>query len=110
MSPEELFTQGRPKVRLVHALEEIVAGAELRCADLGYILSDKTRVTCTQSKFSTEPDIVFVSHNSLDAGRARIISSPKQEDRYIEIQGTPDLIVEIVSDSSVLSVTRHLRR
>ena len=58
---------------------------------------------------SVEPDVVFVSETSLDAGRVRLV--PKAgggADRYVELEGPPDLIVEIVSDASVRKDTDRL--
>jgi Uma2 family endonuclease len=58
---------------------------------------------------SVEPDLVFVSDESIDAGRVRLM--PKAgggADRYIELEGPPDLVVEIVSDTSVRKDTERL--
>ena len=44
---------------------------------------------------------MFLSHDALDAGRARLV--PKvcgEADRHVEIEGAPDLVVEVVSDAS----------
>ena len=58
-----------------------------------------------------EPDLVFVAEEALDSGRVRLVPKVKgEEDRYIELEGAPDLIVEIVSDSSVRKDTKRLPR
>jgi Uma2 family endonuclease len=62
-----------------------------------------------QSEESAEPDIVFVSHEALLADRVHLVPGSSQEPgRYVELEGAADLIVEIVSDSSVGKDTRRL--
>ncbi len=104
MSPEDLHTHGTLKVELVR-----VFANRVRALDLGELYSDRARVSCTDADFSVEPDIVFVSHESFDSDRVRLVpKSGGQQDRYIELEGAPDLIVEIVSDSSVRKDTVRL--
>ena len=96
MSPEELHTHGKPKTELV-----IVLGERIRSRQLGELYTDRTRVSCPDADVSAEPDIVFISEEALDSGRVRLVpKSGGEEDRYVELEGAPDLIVEIVSDSS----------
>jgi Uma2 family endonuclease len=76
---------------------------------LGHLFTDSTRVCCPQAGLSAEPDVVFVSHGALHAGRVRLVpGSTPEPGRYVELEGPPDLIVEIVSDSSVGKDTRRL--
>jgi Uma2 family endonuclease len=104
MSPEDLFTHGNLKTRMI-----VVLGTLLDDADLGELFSDCTRVSCPDADLSSEPDIVVVFHKSLDTGRVRLVPKGSGEpDRYIELQGPPDLVVEIVSDSSVIKDTQRL--
>ena len=84
-------------------------GSRIRELGLGELYTDRARVSCPVADLSVEPDIVFESNDSLDSGRVRLV--PKfggQQDRYSELEGAPDLIVEIVSDSSVRKDTRRL--
>ena len=49
-----------------------------------------------------EPDVVVVLWESLNAGRVRNVpSTPPRPGRYVELEGAPDLVVEVVSNSSV---------
>jgi Uma2 family endonuclease len=58
---------------------------------------------------SAEPDIVYLSFQSLDEGRAKLVKSASgKDDSYVEVEGAPDLVVEIVSDSSVNKDTKRL--
>jgi Uma2 family endonuclease len=53
--------------------------------------------------------VVFVSEASLNLGRVRLIPrAGGGPDRFLELEGSPDLIVEIVSDSSVVKDTQRL--
>jgi len=105
MSPEDIFTHGTLKTELTAVLL-----ARVKQLGLGYLLSDRSRVSHRDAKWSVEPDLVLITREALEAGRVTFI--PKASgaaDRYVEIEGTPELIVEIVSDSSVKKDTQHLR-
>jgi Uma2 family endonuclease len=104
MSPEDLFTHGTLKSQVVSKIEARVA--EL---DLGHTFVGETRVSSPEGNFSAEPDVVVLSHDAVDDGRVTL--TPKatgEEGRYVEIEGAVDLIVEIVSDSSVRKDTQRL--
>ena len=104
MSPEDLFCHGTLKVELVAALSELV-----KRAASGYLFSDRTRISSPDADLSVEPDIVFISEASLDEGRVRLVAkSGGEPDRFVEVEGGPDLIVEITSDASVAKDTRRL--
>jgi Uma2 family endonuclease len=104
MSPEDLFCHGTLKVELVATLSRLVK----RKAS-GYLFSDRTRVSSPEADLSVEPDIVFISEASLEEGRVRLVAkSGGEPDRFVEVEGGPDLIVEIVSDASVAKDTRRL--
>ncbi len=61
------------------------------------------------AELSVEPDIVFVSNEALKTGRARKIPKANEAPgRYVEIEGAVDLVVEIISDSSVTKDRRRL--
>jgi Uma2 family endonuclease len=96
MSPEDLFTHGTLKVKLISALDGLVEEI-----DYGILFSDRSRVSNEAADFSAEPDIVIVSHDAVDKGRVRWVpKASKKKGRYVEIEGTPDIVIEIVSDSS----------
>ena len=104
MSPEDVFCHGTLKGEFFGKLYQIV-----RRENLGHLFVDRTRVSCPDINLSVEPDIVFVSHEALDTGRVRLVpKSGKPPGRYVELEGAPDLIVEIVSDSSVTKDTQRL--
>jgi Uma2 family endonuclease len=104
MSPENVFFHGSVKTELVGALRNVV-----RSAGEGYLFSDQMRVSCPAAELSAEPDVVYLSDDALDSGRVRLVPSAGGEpDSYVELEGAPDLVVEIVSDSSVAKDTKRL--
>src|SRR5262249_16070883 len=54
-----------------------------------------------------EPDGLLVSHQSLDAGLVRLIEGASEG--YIEVEGSPDMVVEVVSTASVEKDDETLR-
>ncbi len=105
MSPEDLFTHGTAKMTISAELHTLVTAA-----DAGMVFVDRARVSSLEADLSAEPDVVVVSWESLDSGRAELVPKRNRPGRYVEIQGAPDLVVEIVSDSSVGKDTKRLPR
>jgi len=96
MSPEELDTHNKVKTEVTLAVGKLIK--EL---DLGDYYSDGVLVTNEAADLSTEPDGTFVSWRGYEAGRVRLIPRKNRPGQYIELQGTPDWVLEIVSQSSV---------
>jgi Uma2 family endonuclease len=104
MSPEDLYTHGAVKTAVAAELHAAVASG-----DLGHVFVDRARVTAPEAGLSVEPDVVVVLWESLEVGRVRHVpASGKGPGRFAEIEGAPDLIVEIVSDGSVRKDTERL--
>jgi Uma2 family endonuclease len=104
MSPEDFFTHGTLKTRIAAEISDRVE--EL---DLGHTLIAETRISSVPGDVSAEPDVVVISHAAFDDGRVRLVPKASGEpDRFVEVEGAPDLIVEIVSDSSVTKDRRRL--
>jgi Uma2 family endonuclease len=104
MSPENLFFHGSVKMEVARVLGNIV-----QAAACGYLFGDCTRVSSPEADLSAEPDVVYVSADALDSGRVLLVPSASGEpDSYVELEGGPDLVVEIVSDSSVAKDTKRL--
>jgi Uma2 family endonuclease len=105
MSPEDYYSHGGLKVEVIRVLGHLI-----KAGDLGDLRSDRTRVSSTEANLSAEPDLVFVSFDTFASGRARLVAKVTEEaDRFVEIEGAPDLVVEIVSDRSVAKDTVRLR-
>jgi len=98
MSPEDLYTHGALKVEIVAVLAELV-----QRSGLGDLQSGRARFRSPFARVTTEPDIVAVFRESIESGRARLVPSTRRkgQNRIVAFEGAVDLIVEIVSDSSV---------
>ncbi len=104
MSPEDLHTHGTVKTAIAAALFAVIARPRR-----GFVFADRTRVTLPVSQVSVEPDVVAVLFSSLDRGEVRQVpAKSKGPGRFVEFEGAPDLVVEIVSDSSVKKDTERL--
>ena len=105
MAPERIYTHSL-------ILTEVSFGivAVVKSGDLGHVLSDRTRV-CVPGRLSCEPDLSFVSWESLESGRVKYASAkktPHDPFDFVEVRGGPDLVVEIVSPESVGKDTKRL--
>jgi Uma2 family endonuclease len=103
MSPEDLYTHGTLKGEIHGILHRLVKSSRL-----GHLFIDSTRISCPGANLSVEPDIVYVSKASLADGRIREIPKAGSLDRYVEYEGPPDLIVEVIGDSSLRKDTKRL--
>jgi Uma2 family endonuclease len=104
MAPEDLFCHGTLKSEIAAVLHQ-----QVKRRRLGHLFVDKARISNPDAGLSVEPDIVFLSYEAIRSGRVRLV--PKaggRPGRYVEMEGAPDLVVEIVSDSSTIKDTRRL--
>lgn len=95
MSPESIETHNKVKTAITIALGTIIS-----TEDLGEAWSDGTLLTNTPAALSTEPDFAFATWKSLESGRVALVQKANRTDEFVEITGCPDLVVEVVSDSS----------
>jgi Uma2 family endonuclease len=105
MSPESIEAHNKVKAALTAALVVFVQEH-----DLGEVYPDGALVTNEGASVSCEPDLTFVSWAAFEGGRVRLVPRAGGGGDYIEILDSPDLVVEIVSDSSVTKDTRLLRQ
>ena len=92
MSPERLFTHNRIKTVIAARLEDLSTAGES-----GYYFADGALLSHPGVGLSTEPDGLFISADSVQSGRVRLISNPEG---LIEVEGAPDVVVEVVSPTS----------
>ena len=71
----------------------------------GQYLPDRTLVTNKSAELSTEPDGTFVSWEAIKRGRVKLVET--KED-FVEVLGSPDMTLEVVSPSSVQKDTSVL--
>jgi Uma2 family endonuclease len=103
MSMEDLFTHNLLKMEIATVLSSIV-----RAAALGYLFGDGARVRNEGADLSVEPDAVFVAFDTIRSGRVTLTEG--SEEGIIYVDGTPDLVLEVVSPSSVQKDTVDLRQ
>lgn len=104
MSNEEPQTHVAVKTEITRVLATLV-----RDLKLGKYYGDGVLVSNEDATVSNNPDSSFFTAESLRSGRVRLVPKPNEEDRYREIEGTPDWVLEVISDSSVEKDTDRLR-
>jgi Uma2 family endonuclease len=106
LSPEDLYTHGVVKTAIAAELyPRIVKTGQ------GNVFVDRTRIVSPLAGLSAEPDIVVVLWRSLREGRVREVpAAGGGPGRFIELEGAPDLVTEIVSDRSVRKDRERLPR
>lgn len=86
-------------VALKTALTEILS-AFARAANLGRFFGDGIRLVNEGADLSSEPDCCFISWNCVKDGRVVLQQSSDGTD-VTELVGSPDMVLEIVSPSSI---------
>jgi Uma2 family endonuclease len=86
-----------------------VLGPLVKQLKLGKFYGDGVLLTNGQAEVSNNPDAVFISRASLDSATARLIPRKGAEHLYRELEGTPDWVLEVISESSVQKDTVKLR-
>ena len=96
MSPEELETHNKVKGAAFGDLRTWIDGG-----DLGELLCDGALLINEDADLSTEPNVMFCSWERLESGRVQFREVVAESERYVEVTGAPDLIVEVVSKTSI---------
>ena len=102
MSREQLFTHGLLKTRISTILDTLS-----QQNSLGYYWCNGVLVTNEAADLSVNPDGTFVSNDALATERVRLIEG--KEGGFVELEGTPDMVLEVVSDSSETKDNKTLR-
>jgi Uma2 family endonuclease len=103
MSKQQIFTHVAVKGEIYAVLKGLVQEAES-----GLIFPDGLLLTNFTADISGNPDATFLSTDSMESGEARLIES--RDGGYLEVQGAPDMVLEVVSKSSVHKDTVILRQ
>jgi Uma2 family endonuclease len=93
MSKEQIFTHVLVKTEFSRVFWGI-AKAERS----GIYLTDGALLSNFAADFSGNPDGLFISADTLASDRVRLIEG--KQNGYVELQGSPDMVVEILSKSS----------
>jgi Uma2 family endonuclease len=104
MSNEELNAHVAVKTEITGVL-----GPLAKRERLGRFYSDGVLLTNVAAEVSNNPDSLFLSKDTLDSARARLVPKKGAEHLYRELEGTPDWVLEVISDSSVTKDKTRLR-
>src|SRR5262249_33469013 len=74
---------------------------------LGRYLPDGMLLRNSEADLSTEPDGMFVSYDALRTGRVKRVEGDSPG--WFQLEGTPEMVLEVVSVSSVDKDTNVLR-
>jgi Uma2 family endonuclease len=87
----ETLAHNQVKGEVAATLAALVKGAKL-----GRLLPDRMRLTHIKAKLSTESDAMFISQQALRSGQVLL----PQGAESLEAEGTPDMVLEVVSPTS----------
>ncbi len=101
MSKEQVFTHNQLKQEF-----NLVVGGLVKSQGLGRFFPDGLLITNERAQLACQPDGTFVSRESLKRGRVHLVEGEKEG--FLELEGTPDMVLEVVSASSVEKDTEIL--
>ena len=90
---EQAYTHNLIKTAITAVLTVLVQQLKT-----GHVFGDRMRLTNPDVGLSCEPDMMYISFATLQAGRVRNI--PAATGGVIEFEGAPDMVLEVASDSS----------
>jgi Uma2 family endonuclease len=93
MSKEQIFTHNAVKTEITAVLHRMAKADEL-----GQVFSDGILLTNYEADVSGNPDLTFIARASFESGRVRLVKGA--QGGYVEVRGSPDLVVEVLSDGS----------
>ena len=102
MSEEQLFSHVRVKGEFCRVLSNVE-----RQEQKGFYLVDGARVSHLGADLSAVPDGIFILNDSVQTLKVQIVAGVGGG--YVRIEGGPDIVLEVVSDSSVRKDTVRLR-
>lgn len=101
-SREELFTHNQVRAALYFAIAGVT-----KAESLGLFVPRGMMFSNTNANLNTEPDGLFASWETLRSGHLRMIE--EEDGSILELGGTPDQVLEVVSDTSQRKDTVVLR-
>jgi Uma2 family endonuclease len=103
MSKEQFFTHLAVKREFFYVLTGLV-----KAGDLGLFLPDGLLLSNATADISGKPDATFVAAESIQAKRVQLVEG--WDGGFVEMEGSPDMVLEVVSTSSVNKDTVVLRK
>jgi Uma2 family endonuclease len=104
LTMESLYSHNQVKTEFTTTLNALV-----KSAGLGRFLADGMLLSHPGAGLSTEPDGLFMSYDALRTGRVRRVEAATDGD-YVELEGAPEMVLEVVSENSVVKDTVDLPR
>jgi Uma2 family endonuclease len=99
---EQVFTHVEVKTEFMAVL-----GALAKWEKLGHYFANGILVTNEAAEWSGNPDGTFISYEAVRTGRVTFVEGA--DEGFNEVAGTPDMVLEVVSPSSVRKDTVRLR-
>lgn len=103
MSKEQIFTHLAVKREFFYVLTGLV-----KVGELGLFLPDGLLLSNADADISGKPDATFVSTAAIQAKRVRLVEG--WDGGFVEMEGSPDMVLEIVSAGSVHKDTVVLKK
>ena len=103
MSEEQLFSHNQVKLEFT-----IVVGGMVKSDRLGRFFPDGVRLNHPEVDLAVVPDAVFISNDCIQNMRVHLV--PGASSGYIRLEGSPDMVLEVVSDGSVRKDTELSRQ
>jgi Uma2 family endonuclease len=100
---EQVFTHVAVKTEFT-----IILGGLAKTENLGRFLADGILLSNFAADISGSPDGTFISKATRASDRIRLIEGSRGG--FTEIQGSPDMVLEVISDSSVSKDDVRLRQ
>jgi Uma2 family endonuclease len=101
MSKEQIFSHLAIKQEFGRVLGNLAVGD---CP--GMLIPDGLLLSNFAADISGNPDATFISNSTFDSERVRLIEGANGG--FVEVQGSPDMVLEVISDSSVKKDTETL--
>lgn len=102
MSKEQFFSHNQVKQEF-----NLVLGGLVKTSRLGRYVPDGMLVSNEEAVLSCQPDGAFLSRQAQEEERVRLVEG--KGGGFVELEGTPDMVLEVVSASSVEKDTGTLR-
>jgi Uma2 family endonuclease len=102
MSKEQIFSHVLVKTRIAAVLSQLD-----EAAGTGLFLGDGAMLSNVDVGFVARPDAIFASAAALQ-DRVRLIEG--RDEGYVELEGSPDMVLEVISPGSVRKDTKVLHR
>jgi Uma2 family endonuclease len=102
MSEEQIYSHNQVKTEFTYVLTGLA-----KASRLGRFYQDGLRIDHPEADLAAVPDGVYISRKRLETLRIRKVRGA--EGGYVRMEGAPDMVLEVVSDSSVQKDSTRLR-